>query len=154
VMIVSGLVNIFKRDWLWKSQESANSLQGLTSERTAAWDDWRSIIGALSVIIGAGILLASVLGNRPSGSDSEYVCVQVGNPIGTVPDKILQIRSDNTGTFEGKPLTWAYNSETSQFILTGNDIGLISASSVDASSRSNDLSVQLANNQRALCIKR
>jgi hypothetical protein len=58
ILIMYGLILIFRKDTAWKWQKAGNSMRGLKSERTGDWEAYSTITGY--VTIGIAICLAGM----------------------------------------------------------------------------------------------
>ena len=57
VMIIIGLVAIFKPDVAWSFTEFSNQLNGVESKRTSMWDFSRIITGISLIVFGITFLI-------------------------------------------------------------------------------------------------
>ena len=53
LFIIVGLVNVYKKDWLWKINEDMAQNKGIKIKRTAQWDRSRNFFGCAGIIFGA-----------------------------------------------------------------------------------------------------
>ncbi len=61
VCIAFGLFSLFNRNFMWQITEWSNSMKGVKSERTDAWEHSNGCTAGVSIILGLGFVLASFL---------------------------------------------------------------------------------------------
>jgi hypothetical protein len=60
-IIALGIFMLFNKDAMWTLTEWGNSLKGVKSERTDAWEQGNGCSGFAVIIFGVGLLVLSIM---------------------------------------------------------------------------------------------
>ncbi len=61
ILIFIGIWIISRRDSSWRQTEFWNSVRGLPSERTRAWDQYQILIGSAFIVAGISLVISGLL---------------------------------------------------------------------------------------------